>query len=164
MCLLFQQIFQIKYDKKEIKARKVHEHDAEQKAIMNSAVHPKEKSLAVGKENECHLLSVEIKKKSNTSKTSQAKKRVETSDDYDNEYQVSTLCSTMTVKCSTDDDESDFQKVVRFSHNGEFIVTGGSNGYVCILKVRRECLFIYLLLTYLFTYLFINCKCYCLYL
>lgn len=135
--MLFQQIFKLEYGKKEIKATKVHEHDAQRKAIMNGAVHPNEKSLAVGKENECHLLSVEIKKKLlNNTKTSKGKKGQECNENGGNEYTVSTMCSQVTVKCSTDDDESDFQKVVRFTKDGQFIVTGGSNGYVCILNVR----------------------------
>lgn len=99
---------------------------------MNCAVHPKEKSLAVGKENECHLLSLDIKKKA-PSKPDK-KKQKETAAE---EYKVSTLCSEVTVKCDDENDDGDFQKVVRFSGNGEYIVTGGSNGHVCILKVSK---------------------------
>ena len=110
----------------------MHEHDSERKAIMNCAVHPKEKSLAVGKENECHLLSVDIKKKQQ-SKASKTKKQNETAE---GEYKVSTLCSEVTVKCTDENDEGDFQKVVRFTGDGEHIVTGGSNGHVSILKVK----------------------------
>ncbi len=98
---------------------------------MNCAVHPKEKSLAVGKENECHLLSVDIKKKAQ----SKADKKKKQNDTAKEECKVSTLCSEVTVKCTDENDDGDFQKVVRFTSNGEHIVTGGSNGYVCILKV-----------------------------
>ena len=98
---------------------------------MNCAVHPKEKSFAVGKENECHLLSLDIKKKA-PAKADKKKKQTETAAA---EYKVSTLCSEVTVKCEDENDDGDFQKVVRFSGNGEHIVTGGSNGHVCILKV-----------------------------
>lgn len=109
-------------------AEKVHEHDSERKAIMNCSVHPKEKSLAVGKENECHLLSIDIKK--NTQ--SKTDKRI---DNIGAGYEVSTLCSEVTVKSVDESDDGDFQKVVRFTSDGEHIVTGGSNGYVCVLKV-----------------------------
>ena len=100
---------------------------------MNCAVHPKEISLAVGKENECHLLSLDIKKKTPL-KPDKKKKEKETAAE---EYKVSTLCSAVTVKCDDENDDGDFQKVVRFSSNGEYVVTGGSNGHVCILKVRK---------------------------
>ncbi|XP_046851204.1 prolactin regulatory element-binding protein-like isoform X2 [Xenia sp. Carnegie-2017] len=121
------QVFKLDYGSKAITAKKVHEHDSERKAIMNSAVHPKEKCLAVGKDEECHLLTVDIKLKTSVDKTKQDK-----SDDA--EYEVSLLRSETSVKSLDKDNEGDFQKVVRFSNNGEHIVTGGSNGYVCIFK------------------------------
>ena len=46
---------------------------------------------------------------------------------------MSTLRSEVTVKCIDENDEGDFQKVVRFTSDGEHIVTGGSNGHVSIL-------------------------------
>jgi hypothetical protein len=113
----------------------VHEHDSERKAIMNCAVHPKEKSLAVGKENECHLLSMDIDKKP-PSKTGKKGKKSQKDEKPGGEYKVSTLCSEVTVKCDDENDDGDFQKVVRFTSSGEHIVTGGSNGHVCILKVK----------------------------
>ena len=106
---------------------------------MNCALHPKEKSVAVGKENECHLLSIDI------NKTSKSKK---SDDSAEVEYKVSTLCSEVTVKCSDEDDDGDFQKVVRFTNSGEHIVTGGSNGYVCVLQVK----FFYLFLFHIYIY------------
>ncbi|XP_028406368.1 prolactin regulatory element-binding protein-like [Dendronephthya gigantea] len=121
------QIFKLKYSDKEMTAEKVHEHDSERKAIMNCSIHPKEKSLAVGKENECHLLSIDITKKTQ-SKTDKKK------NDAKEGYKVSTLCSEVTVKSVDEIDDGDFQKVVRFTGDGEHIVTGGSNGYVCVLK------------------------------
>ena len=134
MSSFLQQIFHLDYTKNEIKATKVHEHDSERKAIMNSAVHPKEKSLAVGKDNECHLLSIDIKPK--TTKGSKKKKNGEATSEVPNEYKVTTVCSEVTVKCAEEDDESDYQKVVRITQDGKHIVTGGSNGYICILEVN----------------------------
>lgn len=115
----------------------MHEHDSERKAIMNCAVHPKEKSLVVGKENECHLLSIDMKTKT-LPKEQKDDKNKKQNDTYSlEEYEVTTLCSKVTVECAEDSDDGDFQKIVRFTRDGEHIVTGGSNGYVCVLKVTQ---------------------------
>ena len=107
---------------------------------MNCAVHPNKNILAVGMDNKCQLLEVDTKeevvensseKKGNKGRFVATKKRT---------FKITEKNSVVTVDdCSTKaDDDGGFQKVVKFTADGEHVITGGSDGHVRILKVNRQ--------------------------
>lgn len=108
---------------------------------MNCAIHPVNKKVfAVGMDNKCQLLELDIKeevvensseKKGNKGRFVATKKRT---------FQIVEKNSVTTVDgdSSKTDDDCGFQKVVKFTADGEHIITGGSDGHVRILKVRNK--------------------------
>lgn len=104
---------------------------------MNCAVHPTANVLAVGMDNKCQLLELDIKEEvRNTEKVKGKNKTVVK--EKTKKFVINELQSKVTVSPENGDEKDDdvgFQKVVRFTADGKHIVTGGSDGHVTVLKV-----------------------------
>lgn len=108
---------------------------------MNCAIHPTSNILAVGMDNKCQLLEVDIKEEVQNSEKVKGKSKVIVKEKTQ-KFVIKELESKVTVSAedndSKDDDDVGFQKVVRFTADGQYIVTGGSDGHVKILKVYQS--------------------------
>ena len=134
----FQNIYKLGTDGKELKASLVHNFEAGRRAIMNCAIHPTSNVLAVGMDNKCQLLELNIKEEEiNVEKLEGKKSKVMTRKKM-KKFVVNELQSKVTVDPENGDEKEEdlgFQKVVRFTADGKHIVTGGSDGHVKVLKV-----------------------------
>lgn len=105
---------------------------------MNCAIHPTSNVLAVGMDNKCQLLELDVKEEVQNSQKVKGKNKVVVKEKTQ-KFTVKELESKVTVSAedddSKDDDDVGFQKVVRFTADGQYIVTGGSDGHVRVLKV-----------------------------
>lgn len=106
---------------------------------MNCAIHPTSNVIAVGMDNKCQLLEIDIKEEVMNTEKVKGKKKVIVKEKTQ-EFIVKELESKVTVSAedndSKDDDDVGFQKVVRFTADGQHIITGGSDGLVRVLKVK----------------------------
>ena len=106
---------------------------------MNCAIHPTSNVIAVGMDNKCQLLEIDIKEEVKNTEKVKGKKKVIVKEKTQ-EFIVKELESKVTVSAedndSKDDDDVGFQKVVRFTVDGQHIITGGSDGHVRVLKVK----------------------------
>ena len=104
---------------------------------MNCAIHPTSNILAVGMDNKCQLLELDVKEEVQNSQKVKGKNKVVVKEKIQ-KFIIKELESKVTVSAeddSKDDDDVGFQKVVRFTADGQHIVTGGSDGHVRVLKV-----------------------------
>ena len=122
---------------KTLKASQVYKFDAGKRPIMNCAAHPTANVLAVGMDNKCQLLEMHVDEEVKNSQTTKGRSKVVVKETT-KKFTVSELQSKVTVSAGDNegnDDDSGFQKVVRFTANGEHIITGGSDGHVRVLQV-----------------------------
>ena len=105
---------------------------------MNCSIHPTSNVLAVGMDNKCQLLELDVKEEVQNSQKVKGKNKAVVKEKIQ-KFTIKELESKVTVSAedgdSKDDDDVGFQKVVRFTADGNHIVTGGSDGHVRILKV-----------------------------
>ena len=105
---------------------------------MNCSIHPTSNVLAVGMDNKCQLLELDVKEEVQNSQKVKGKNKAVVKEKIQ-KFTIKELESKVTVSAedgdSKDDDDGGFQKVVRFTADGNHIVTGGSDGHVRILKV-----------------------------
>jgi len=137
MYFQFQNIYKLGKDGKELKATWVHNFEAGRRAIMNCAVHPTSNVLAVGMDNKCQLLELDIKEEVQNSEKVKGKNKAIVKEKT-KKFVINELQSKVTVSAEDGDEQDDdvgFQKVVRFTADGKHVVTGGSDGHVTVLKV-----------------------------
>ena len=106
---------------------------------MNCAIHPTSNTLAVGMDNKCQILELDIKEEIQNVEKAKGKSKIVTKEKT-KKFVVNELQSAVTVSADDNDEKDDdigFQKVVRFTSDGNYIVTGGSDGHVKILKVTK---------------------------
>lgn len=130
-------IYKLGRNSKELKATLVHNFEAGRRPIMNCAIHPTSNVIAVGMDNKCQLLEIDMKEEVKNTEKVKGKKKVIVKEKTQ-EFIVKELESKVTVSAedndSKDDDDVGFQKVVRFTADGQHIITGGSDGHVRVLK------------------------------
>lgn len=106
---------------------------------MNCAIHPMSNTLAVGMDNKCQILELDIKEETQNAEKAKGKSKIVTKEKT-KKFVIKELQSAVTVSANDADEKDDdigFQKVVRFTSDGNYIVTGGSDGRVKILKVTK---------------------------
>ncbi|KAJ7386989.1 hypothetical protein OS493_003951 [Desmophyllum pertusum] len=129
-------IYKVGRNGKELKATQVYNFEAGRRPIMNCAIHPTSNILAVGMDNKCQLLELDVKEEVQNSQKVKGKNKVVVKEKIQ-KFIIKELESKVTVSAeddSKDDDDVGFQKVVRFTADGQHIVTGGSDGHVRVLK------------------------------
>lgn len=117
----------------------IHNFEAGRRPIMNCAIHPTSNTLAVGMDNKCQILELDIKEEIQNVEKAKGKSKIVTKEKT-KKFVVNELQSAVTVSADDNDEKDDdigFQKVVRFTSDGSYIVTGGSDGHVKILKVTK---------------------------
>jgi len=119
----------------------VYKFDAGQRAIMNCDVHPTSNTLAVGMDNKCQILEVNSKEEIQNISQPQGKNKEKITKKKVQTFEIIERQSAVTVNDDNVKDEEDlgYQKVVKFTADGKHIVTGGSDGYIKILKVCLIC-------------------------
>lgn len=130
-------IYKLGRNGKDLKATLVHNFEAGRRPIMNCAIHPTSNVMAVGMDNKCQLLELDVKEEVQNSQKVKGKNKVVVKEKTQ-KFTIKELESKVTVSTengdSKDDDDVGFQKVVRFTADGHYIVTGGSDGHARVLK------------------------------
>ncbi|XP_029192521.2 LOW QUALITY PROTEIN: prolactin regulatory element-binding protein-like [Acropora millepora] len=129
-------IYKLGRSGKNLKATLIHNFEAGRRPIMNCAIHPTSNTLAVGMDNKCQILELDIKEETQNVEKAKGKSKIVTKEKT-KKFVIKELQSAVTVSANDADEKDDdigFQKVVRFTSDGNYIVTGGSDGHVKILK------------------------------
>ncbi|EDO50066.1 predicted protein [Nematostella vectensis] len=128
-------IYKLGRENNSLKAILVHKFDAGRRAIMNCALHPTEKVMAVGMDNKCQIIEYSSKEEVKTITEQQGKNKEKTIKRKMRTFELLEKQSQVTVELDEkDEDDCGFQKVVKFTSDGKFIITGGSDGHVRVLK------------------------------
>ncbi|XP_068677879.1 guanine nucleotide-exchange factor SEC12-like [Montipora foliosa] len=129
-------IYKLGRSGKDLKATLVHNFEAGRRPIMNCAIHPTSNTLAVGMDNKCQILELDIKEEVRNVEKTKGKSKILTKEKT-KKFIINELQSAVTVSTDDTDEKDDdigFQKVVRFTADGNYIVTGGSDGHVKVLQ------------------------------
>lgn len=129
-------IYKLGRSGKDLKATLVHNFEAGRRPIMNCAIHPTSNTLAVGMDNKCQILELDIKEEVRNVEKTKGKSKIVTKEKT-KKFIINELQSAVTVSTDDSDEKDDdigFQKVVRFTADGNYIVTGGSDGHVKVLQ------------------------------
>ena len=140
---LFKNVYKLTRKGKQLTATKVQQQDTGAQPVMNLDIHPSEHIIAAGMDNVCRLYhkpniettSDKVDKDGNKNTSNNKKGKGKKKQNKTEKEEIMPEMAVQQTAIGGKGDDEEYQKCVKFSRDGKFVITGASDGHVKIMQV-----------------------------